>query len=85
MSDELTIAEACKNHLLAAEDYPKNCNPDGTVKSHSQQTTFSTKNHSNYSVTIDTFWLPFIGLGIVIIVTAVIVLLRKRKAKKAHI
>lgn len=82
MEEGISIDEACANNVIGTkEDFERSCNPDGTVKKHTDTATISLKNSDN-SVAISNVYLQ-IG-GVAIVIAAVILgvfVIRKLKTK----
>lgn len=84
MEEGISVDEACaKNVIGTKEDFERSCNPDGTVKKHTDTTTFSLKN-SDSSITVSNAYLQIGGavIAITFVILAVLVVRKlKRKAK----
>lgn len=79
----ISVDEACANNVIGTkEDFEQNCNPDGTVKQYSENTTLSSKKSDN-NVSVDNTYLK-IGLSVVFITLFVLVaiIIRKVRHKK---
>ncbi len=78
MQDGISVTEACaSNRIGTKEDFERSCNPDGTVKEHTETTAFSLKN-SNNSKTINNTYLQ-IGIAMILIAVVILVALAIRK------
>jgi len=82
MEEGISIDEACANNVIGTkEDFERSCNPDGTVKKHTETTTFSLKN-SDSSITVNNTYLQVGGVVLVIaIIIFVVHIIRKLKRK----
>ena len=82
MEQELTANQACRDHLLTAEDYTRMCNTDSSLKS-KHTTTFALKNGSSESLTVDNSVLKSSAASLVILIFIVIVTLYKRRLRRS--
>ena len=82
MEEGISINEACANNVIGTkEDFERSCNPDGTVKKHSETTTFSLKN-SDSSITVNNTYLLVGGVALATaIIIFVVLIIRKLKRK----
>lgn len=82
MEEGISIDEACANNVIGTkEDFERSCNPDGTVKKHTETTTFSLKS-SDSSITVNNTYLQVGGVVLVIaIIIFVVHIIRKLKRK----
>ena len=82
MEEGISIDEACANNVIGTkEDFERSSNPDGTVKKHTETTTFSLKN-SDSSITVNNTYLQVSGVVLVIaIIIFVVHIIRKLKRK----
>jgi cell division protein FtsL len=71
MNEELTAEEACRNHLLTAEDFARTCNEDGSLKTQAHSTTFTVKNDKSKSITINNTALQ-VALVVAVLIMAVL-------------
>ncbi len=54
MEAGITVEEACAHKVIGTdEDFQRQCNEDGTVKSHPKTTTITLKNNSTKTVTVN--------------------------------
>ncbi len=82
MEDGISINEACaKNVIGTKEDFERSCNPDGTVKRHTDTTTFRLKN-SDSEITVNNTSLQIGGVvAVIAAVILVVLIIRKLKRK----
>jgi archaellum component FlaG (FlaF/FlaG flagellin family) len=85
MDEGISLDEACaKNVIGTQEDFERSCNPDGTVKSQPETTTFTVKNDSANSVTVENAQLQIAIVGVVILAVVIAaVCIWKLKNKKS--
>jgi hypothetical protein len=86
MNEGISLEEACANNVVGTEeDFERSCNKDGTVKSQTKTTTFTLKNDSTKSFTINDTHLQ---IGIVVILALVIaivgLIIRKLMMRKVR-
>jgi len=80
---ELSAGEACRTHSLTNEDFARLCNPDGSLKSQPQTTTFSLKNNPSKTITVNNTVLYVSGaLLITLLIGAASLVIRRRNKKK---
>lgn len=82
MNEELTVEEACRSRVMTDEDFARSCNPDGTVKSGNQTTTFTLKNDPTKSVTVNNRVAQTMMISTAILLLAVLGFLIYRAVKK---
>jgi hypothetical protein len=82
MNEELTAEEECRNHLLAAEDFPRMCNEDGSLKTQAHNTTFTVKNDNSKSITINNTALQAALVVAVLIMAVLAILIIKQHLNK---
>ena len=82
MDDGISSSEACRTHSLTAEDFARMCNSDGSLKNQPGTTTFTLKDDSSKSLTVNNNVLYLSVAVLVLVVGCVIVLLVKRRRKK---
>ncbi len=83
MEEGISIDEACANNVIGTkEDFERSCNPDGTVKKHTDTTTLSLKN-SDSSITVNNTYLQIGGAVVVIAVIILVVLIIRKLKRKA--
>lgn len=83
MEKGISIDEACARNVIGTrEDFERNCNPDGTVKTYTDTTTFSLKN-SGSSVTINNTYLQIGGAVTVIAVIVLLALVIKKLKRRS--
>ena len=82
MEEGISIDKACAiNSAGTKEDFERRCNPDGTVKKHTETTTFYQKNSDN-TVTINNTYLQIsLAVAVVIILALAVLVIRKLKRK----
>lgn len=78
---ELSIDMACQAHVLAPDDYLRQCNPDGTVKQ-LHTTRFNIKDHPNWGVTVDNRVIAILPMVLMVVIVGLVVLVRRRKRAK---
>lgn len=73
MNEGITVYEACANNVVGTKnDFERLCNKDGTVKSQQKTTTFTLKNDSAKSFTVNDTHLQ-IGMGLILLVILAVV------------
>lgn len=83
MNEGISLEEACSKGLIGTEeDFERNCNEDGTVKEHPETTTFSLKDDSSKSVTIDNTHLQAAIVGITVLAIVLLGLLVRKIIKR---
>lgn len=82
MNTGISSEEACRTHLLTAEDFARMCNPDGSLKSQQSTTTFTLKDDPSKSLTINNTVL-YISAALVLVIVCVVALLVRRRHKRA--
>jgi hypothetical protein len=86
MQEGISLEEACVKHAVGnQDDFERNCNPDGTVKKHSETTTFTLNNDENMSVTINNTYLYIAIVGISLIALIVTLLVVRKILKKRSV
>lgn len=82
MEEGISLDEACAKRVIGTkEDFDRSCNPDGTVKTHTDTTTFSLKN-SDISITVNNTYLQISGAVVVIAVVILVVCIIKKLKRK---
>ncbi len=77
----ISLDEACRKHVLADEDFARQCNADGSIKNQST-TTFTLKDDPSKSITVNNAVLYAVGVGLILVIACVIILLIRRRSKK---
>ncbi|HTE57912.1 MAG TPA: hypothetical protein VK694_04145 [Verrucomicrobiae bacterium] len=74
----ISLEEACETNAIGtAQDYQRNCNPDGTVRTEPKETTLIVPGSSNRSVSVQNTLL-YSGVGFVALLIAIILGLSAR-------
>ena len=74
--------EACRMHVLAAEDFARMCNKDGSLKTQPSTTTFYVKDDPSKSITIDNNVLYVSAFVFALLIAGAVVLVVRRLKKK---
>ncbi len=77
MGNELTIEEACLNHLFRPEDFSNSCNKDGTRKKTRSQTTITLKDHN--TITVNNTAIYSLAFGLIVFVVVLLLFLKRRR------
>jgi hypothetical protein len=83
MNNGISSDEACRTNSLTAEDFARMCNPDGSLKHQQSTTTFTLKDDSSKSLTVNNnvLYMSAIVLAVVAIGVAALLIKRWRKRK----
>lgn len=82
MNNGITADEACRTGSLKPEDFSRVCNDDGSLKSQTQTTTFTIKNDSSKSFTVNNTVLLFsVTVFLMLVVLLTVVIFKKGRSK----
>lgn len=79
----ISLEEACETNTIGtSQDYQRNCNPDGTVRTQAKETTLILPNRDNRSVTIRNTYLYSAAASVALVCVIVLGLTARHFLRK---